>query len=150
MPVPSRARARRTRGQSMVEFALVVPVLLLLTLTAIDFGRIFLGWVNLQQMTRIAANHAAEHASAWVPPGDTAEQDKYRQKVLNDARLMVGCTPPDPIPDPILSGGLALGAPVTVQMSCEFGVITPIISNILGGTILVSAETTYPVKEGVV
>jgi PKD repeat protein len=133
----------------MVEFAIVLPVLLLLTLTAIDFGRVFLGWVNLQQMTRLAANQAAEHASAWVPPGDPAQQAKYRQKVLNDAR-QINCELPDPIPDPVLSGGTALGAPVTVSLSCEFGILTPIISNILGPTILVSAETTYPVKEGVV
>jgi PKD repeat protein len=144
------SRRRRSRGQSVVEFALVVPVLLLLMLTAIDFGRVFLGWVNLQQMTRIAANHAAEHASAWGTPGDAAEKAKYRQKVTNDARFMVGCKPPNPIPDPIIAGGTQLGAPVTVEMTCEFGLITPIISNILGQNIQVSASTTYPVKEGVV
>ena len=145
-------RRERTRGQSVVEFALVVPVLLLLTLTAIDFGRVFLGWVNLQQMTRIAANEAAEHASAWLVPGPadpTGEKAKYRQKVMNDANLL-NCKPPASIPDPVLGGGIRLGAPVTVSLSCEFSIITPVISNIIGSTILVSAETTYPVKEGVV
>jgi PKD repeat protein len=146
---PSLLRRRRSRGQSVVEFALVVPVLLLLTMTAIDFGRVFLGWVNLQQMTRIAANHAAEHASAWGSPGDATEQAKYQAKVKNDAR-QINCVLPDPIPDPVLSGGLALGAPVTVSLSCQFSILTPIISSVLGGTILVSAETTFPVKEGVV
>lgn len=149
MQGPSTARRRRARGQSVVELALVVPVLLLLTLVAIDFGRIFLGWVNLQQMTRIAANHAAENASAWGTPGDPAERNKYQNKVKNDARL-INCVLPEPIPDPIIPGGIHLGAPVTVGLSCEFSVITPVISNIVGGTILVSAETTYPVKEGVV
>ena len=65
-----------------------MPVLLLLTLTAIDFGRVFLGWVNLQQMTRIAANYAAEHASVWAVPGPadpTGEKAEYRAKVGNDA-----------------------------------------------------------------
>lgn len=150
MPVPSRARARRTRGQSVVEFALVIPVLLLLTLTAIDFGRVFLGWVNLQQMTRLAANHAAEHASAWAVPGDPdGEKAKYQIKVRNDAR-QINCELPNPLPEPVLSGGTALGAPVTVSLSCQFGLLTPIIANVLGGTIVVSAETTYPVKEGAV
>ena len=145
-----RRRGQRARGQSVVELALVLPVLLLLTLTAIDFGRVFLGWVNLQQMTRIAANHAAEHASAWAVPGDpTGEKAKYQIKVKNDAHL-INCTLPDPLPDPILSGGTALGAPVTVRLTCQFNILTPIISNVIGGSILVSAETTYPVKEGVV
>lgn len=143
-------RRPRTRGQSVVEFALVVPVLLLLTLTAIDFGRVYLGWVNLQQMTRIAANQAAEHASVWATPGDpTGQKAKYQAKVKNDAR-QINCVLPDPLPDPVLGAGTALGAPVTVALSCQFGIITPIISNVLGSTILVSAETTYPVKEGVV
>jgi PKD repeat protein len=152
MQGPSRVvRGReRTRGQSVVEFALVVPVLLLLTLTAIDFGRVFLGWVNLQQMTRIAANEAAEHASIWAVPGDaTGDKAKYQAKVKNDARL-INCVMPDPVPEPILGAGTALGAPVTVAFTCEFNIITPIISNIIGNPILVSSETTYPVKEGAV
>jgi PKD repeat protein len=143
-------RRQRTRGQSVVEFALVVPVLLLLTLTAIDFGRVYLGWINLQQMTRIAANQAAEHASVWATPGDpTGQKAKYQAKVRNDAR-QINCVLPNPLPDPVLGAGTALGAPVTVALSCQFGIITPIISNVIGSTVLVSAETTYPVKEGVV
>jgi PKD repeat protein len=144
-----RRRHKRTRGQSVVEFALVLPLLLLLTMTAIDFGRVYLGWVNLQQMTRIAASQAAEHASVWATPGPSPEKDKYQAKVKNDARA-INCVPQNPIPDPVLSGGTALGAPITVGLTCQFRIITPIISNFLGGTILVSSETTYPVKEGVV
>ncbi len=133
----------------MVELALVIPVLLILTLTAIDFGRVFLGWINLQQMTRIAANDAAEHVSAWGTPGDPAEKAKYQAKVKNDAR-QINCRLPNPLPDPVIAAGTELGAPVTVGLTCEFDIITPIISNVIGKTILVSAETTYPVKEGVV
>ena len=119
------SRRKRTRGQSVVEFALVMPVLLLLMLTAIDFGRVFLGWVNLQQMTRIAANHAAEHASAWGTPGDAAEKAKYQTKVMNDARLMVGCKPPNPIPDPIISQRHRSSALPSREMTCEFGAHHP-------------------------
>ena len=60
---PSRRR-RRTRGQSLVEFALVLPILLFLTLVALDFGRIFLGYINIQNMARIAANFAANNPNA--------------------------------------------------------------------------------------
>ena len=35
-----RRHASRSLGQSLVEFALLAPVLLLLMLTAIDFGRV--------------------------------------------------------------------------------------------------------------
>ena len=157
MPVPSlpSRHRRRTRGQSIVEFALVVPVLLLLMLTAIDFGRVFLGWVNLQNMTRIAADYASEHASSFGTPGDAADKAAYQTKVKNDARA-INCKLPDAnadgtpdIPPPQISG-TALGSHVTVGIDCEFSLLTPIISQVLGGKILVSAETTYPVKEGLV
>jgi PKD repeat protein len=144
-----RPRGReRTRGQSLVEFALVVPILLLLTLVAIDFGRVFLGWVNLQQMTRVAAGYASEHASSFAVPGHP-DRDAYQTRVLNDARA-INCDLPDPIPEPVIGSGTALGAPVTVSLSCQFTLITPIISNLLGTTILASAETTYPIREGAV
>ena len=152
MSIPVVARRpdprRRVRGQSLVELALVAPVLLLIVLVAIDFGRVFLGWVNLQQMARLAANYAAEHASAWVPPGDSAVIARYRTLVTNDARK-INCVPQAPIPDPIVAG-TGLGAQVKVEISCQFSVITPIISQVLGGTILASASTTFPVKEGAV
>src|SRR5215471_9013483 len=45
-------RWRSKRGQSLVEFALVLPVILVLTLIALDFGRIYLGYINLQNMAR--------------------------------------------------------------------------------------------------
>ena len=150
-----RHRAHISRGQSLTEFALLLPALLLIVLVALDFGRVYLGWVNLQQMARVAAGFAAEHASAWVPPGNATDQARYRAMVRNDAQF-INCdmdTDNDgtlDVPDPIIGGGTALGSPVTVSLACEFDVITPIISNILGGTILATAKVTYPIKEGAV
>ena len=48
-------RRERSRGQSLVEFALVLPILLLLVLITVDFGRALYGWVVLQNSARIAA-----------------------------------------------------------------------------------------------
>ena len=73
MRLPSRRKAGqqkdRSRGQSLVEFALVLPMILLLMLIAIDFGRVFLGWVGLNNAARVAANYAAMHPSPsdWDP-----------------------------------------------------------------------------------
>ena len=56
-----RDRTRdHSRGQSMVEFALLIPALLLFMLIALDFGRVYLGYVNLQNLARIAANYRGE------------------------------------------------------------------------------------------
>jgi PKD repeat protein len=136
----------------MVEFALVFPILLFLLLVAIDFGRVYLGWVNVQQMVRIAANDAADHASAWQLPDNAtkqAERAHYQARIKRDAQ-QINCALPNPIPDPVIATGTALGAHVTVGIDCEFSIVTPIISSIVGGSVLVSADTTFPVKEGVV
>jgi hypothetical protein len=47
-------------GQSVTEFALVVPILLLILLTVSDFGRYFAASISLESMARTAAEVAAQ------------------------------------------------------------------------------------------
>lgn len=63
----SRARAG-ARGQSMVEFALIVPILLVLFVAVADFGRIFATVIALESATRDAAETTANDYLA-NPPG---------------------------------------------------------------------------------
>ena len=42
----------RSLGQSIVELALILPVILLILMVGLDFGRVFLGWVNLNNTAR--------------------------------------------------------------------------------------------------
>src|SRR5436190_2708967 len=46
---------KRRRGQSLVEFALILPILLTLTGAAIDVARVYGGWVALEGASRDAA-----------------------------------------------------------------------------------------------
>src|SRR5512141_3013144 len=73
---PSRWKARARRGQTLVEFALTLPILLLLLFGIIEFGRIFQAWVTLQNAARTAVRYAitgqydqnAFHIDdAWTP-----------------------------------------------------------------------------------
>ncbi len=59
-----RQRARRGRGQSLVEFALVLPVVILVVLMALDFGRVFMGWVGVNSMARVGAHYASGFSAA--------------------------------------------------------------------------------------
>ena len=61
---PPVRRGSLSVGQSLVEFALVLPVVLLILLLTIDVGRLYYGWVNLQNAARIEANYAALHPTA--------------------------------------------------------------------------------------
>ena len=68
------------RGQTLVEFALSLPILLALLFGIIEFGRLFQSWVTLQN----AARTAARYASTVV-----YNEDKY------DIDLIVPCVPTD-------------------------------------------------------
>jgi Flp pilus assembly protein TadG len=49
----------RRRGQSLVEFALILPILLTLVGAAVDIARLYQGWITLEGATRDAAEYAA-------------------------------------------------------------------------------------------
>jgi PKD repeat protein len=158
-PKLTTRRAKRSRGQSLVEFALVLPVILLLTLIALDFGRIYLGYINLQNMARIASNFAANNPNAWGATPDAAVQAKYKNQILADATATncilpkVGGVTQVPAPtftDTNGNGLKDLGETVQVQISCSFNVITPGISAIVGDVVTVSAASSFPVKQAII
>lgn len=51
-------RRKARSGQTLAEFALTLPILLLLIFGIIEFGRIFQAWVTLQNAARAAARYA--------------------------------------------------------------------------------------------
>jgi PKD repeat protein len=160
-----RTRMRtRSRGQSLAEFALCLPIILLLTLAALDFGRVYLGYINLQNMARIGANFAANNPDAWTPTTDVALQTlrnqaktKYQNEIIADAAA-TNCSLPvvagvKTAPNPTFTdfdadGSPEIGDTAYVTVSCSFSVITPVISNVVGSSVQVSAASTFPVKSG--
>jgi PKD repeat protein len=151
----SRSQLRhRSRGQSVVEFALTVPLLLILTMVAVDFGRIYLGWINLQNVARIAANYAADHPTAWTGTGNASQQQQYHDQIDNDAKAS-NCGLPQSagksvVPTPVFAGGTSLGGTARVDIRCTFRVVTPIVGSIFGsGGISVGASAVFPVKSGI-
>ncbi len=50
---------RRRTGQTLAEFAITLPILLILLFGIIEFGRIFQAWVTLQNAARAAARYTS-------------------------------------------------------------------------------------------
>ncbi|MGI8830388.1 MAG: TadE/TadG family type IV pilus assembly protein [Candidatus Limnocylindria bacterium] len=151
-----------SRGQAMVEFALILPLLALLLVMAIDFGRVFFGSVGLNNAARIAANAAASNPDAWSPPGQAGGKTAYRQAVLNDLKAL-NCERPGGgawtlanIPDPVFetkptsfsANPYEVGDHAVVDMTCEFRLITPIASAIVGQPVVVAANAEFMVRGG--
>ena len=144
-----RERRLHSRGQALVEFAIVLPLLLLLLVMAIDFGRVFFGWVGLQNAARIGAAYAAAHPSGWETPGDPEIADAFIASIENDLRT-INCTP-GAIGDPTHvdsdgNGNWDDREAVVVSLTCAFDLITPLASNIVGGTIDVQARSEFYVN----
>ena len=63
-----------TSGQAMVEFALVIPILLVVFVAIADFGRFFAAGIAIEAATRDAAEAVANRYVAAYPPGATLDQ----------------------------------------------------------------------------
>ena len=155
----SRRERPATRGQALVEFAIVLPILALLLVMAIDFGRVFFGWVGLQNGARGAADFASRVALSWP-----ADRDAYRDFVIYDMSA-INCAPPpgtdldgdgtwDPadVPDPIFQdvdgNGLTEddGDHARVELDCRFSLITPLAGAIVGDPVSLSGEAWFPIN----
>lgn len=70
-------RRRRQGGQSLVEFAIVCPVLVLLLAGAIDFGLLYSQRLEIANAARVGVRWASKHPTAWTNaanPADTTIQ----------------------------------------------------------------------------
>jgi len=141
-----RLRRHRKRGQGLVEFAIALPVLVLVMLIVVDAGRLFFSAVTLHNAARIAASFAAAHPDAWGPAPNAAQQAEYNKQILRDtAALCVPSTIPDPtFPD----GNKNMGSRTQVELSCDFRMITPVIGSIVGNIVKISASEVFPIRQG--
>ncbi len=116
-PASWRPRPRSPHGgQSIVEFALVVPILVVLFVGIADFGRIFNAGVIVEAAARDAAEHAAQRYLA-DPPGDRSLTAAERLSVpppvadpayyaaLRDDAARVACAETRQLPNNDFAGG---------------------------------------------
>lgn len=68
---------RQTAGASAVEFALVLPMLLTLTLGAVDGGRAMLAFNTVEKLAKDGARYASVRGSEYSSPASQAEIENY-------------------------------------------------------------------------
>lgn len=145
---------------------MVLPLLALLLVMAVDFGRVFFGWIALQNTVRIGADYAAQTESAWPddpsdpPPMDTESVNAraaYQTLMTNDLQA-ANCEYPDPFPpptfedtdDPPNGESRDWGDHAVVTVPCDFALITPLAETILGGPVNLTATATFAIHGTVI
>src|SRR5262245_38062953 len=83
-------------GQSLAEFALVLPVLLLVVLLGLDLGRAFFSWVTLNNAARVGANYAGLNPGASFAASSTYDT-LIRTDATNNACVITAGAPPQPV-----------------------------------------------------
>jgi Flp pilus assembly protein TadG len=130
-----RRDRRRSRGQSLVEFALVIPVFLMVAFATVDFGMAFDASISI-------SNAAREGARAGVTtPTAAAVSARVKQVAgrLNDSNLTiaVSCTT---AAGAACAGGLA-GATTWTTIVVTVGYRYPLITPIAFGTVIPLSST---------
>jgi Flp pilus assembly protein TadG len=166
-------RGERTRGQSIVEFALILPVFLLLFGTTLDLGRIAAARVTVENAAREGAFEASaknatyDSTHAWAgsqgswnpaaPPTCSQSKDSVTCRALLEARAgsIVSITPWDvsrtcavSLAPPSSACGKGMGNTATVTVTGRMALLTPILRPLLGGQaqLTFSASSTTQVE----
>jgi Flp pilus assembly protein TadG len=116
----SRARRRLLleTGQAAVEFALVVPLLCLIIIAILHFGKVMNYWLDLNHVASEGARKAAVNTYT-----SDAQYDTYIRSRLETGELRTGGTTSIASPATIavcLPEGGDVGDPVTVQVAAEY------------------------------
>jgi Flp pilus assembly protein TadG len=134
----------RSRGQSMVEFALVFPILLLILMGLFDFGRAIVAYNTVSE----AARNGARVSIVNQTPADICAVAASRAVALS---LPTTCAPNATAVGVYVtasSGGAsctAINCVQTVKATYQFRAITPIIGSFIG-PITLSATSSVPVE----
>lgn len=126
----------------MVELAIILPLLALLLVMALDFGRVFYSSVSLNNASRVGANYAAAHPTDTWGPGS-----RYANQIQRDAAA-IGCQLPTPLPPPTFLNGTTPGGDARVRLTCTFTLITPLANSIIGGPAALAATSSFPIRSG--
>jgi Flp pilus assembly pilin Flp len=129
-PLEQRATLRDEAGVALVEFALILPLLLVLVLGALDLGKAYNYWIDTTHLAHEGARYAAVNRN----PDATAPNflAAIRQQA-NTAELRNGGT--TSVPDPLgvcvyLPDGPVIGGRVRVEIKSTYKFLSFIASKI--------------------
>lgn len=108
MPAQSRSAHRQAQGQSVVEFALVLPLLAILMIAIVDLARIYTTLLSVESAAREAADFGTFGSQKWnvavysaLPDGTEAKMERRACVAASDLADYAG--PDDNCANPTFS-----------------------------------------------
>ncbi len=110
------SKNRKERGQSLVEVAITLPILILLVMGILDLGRAYYASITLADAAAEGAAYAALHPSKTVQIIERVADGSNPLVVIETENISVYA--PDTTP----------GRPITVTIQYDYQVLTPLIN----------------------
>lgn len=136
-------------GQSMVEMALVLPMVLFLVMGIVDFGRVFNAHIVITNASREGAMYGSMcppggRDSSNCPWGGADAEAAIKAEVIREAAGS-GVTI-DASRIVVTSTGTTPGTPVVVTVEYPFSAVTSNIGSLFAGSLMLKAETVMVIK----
>lgn len=148
--LPRSSRLPRARGQSLVELALVLPIVLLLIGAATDLGRLFYAYVSIENAAKEGAFYGALNPRCDVAKTGCVDPNTVDWRVRNELTgLAIGAPSAACLdaatgtPKPVTS--CVEGDAYRVEVQHTFRLITPLLGQILGNQLTLAAGATSQV-----
>ena len=145
-----RHLATRSRGQSLVEFALILPMFLMFVAACLDLGRVFYANISLNNAAREGAMQAAAKNATFIQdaPCNPVSNNIVCRVQLETKGSPVVIAATDITRTCSMSGcPRAAGSTATVTVRGTFRLVTPLLAAIFGGqTINLTSSATTQIE----
>lgn len=142
--------ARRSRGQSLVEFALILPLFLMFVAACLDLGRVFYANISLNNAAREGALQAAAKNATFIQnaPCDPVNNNIVCRVQLESKGSSIAIASSDITRTCSIVGcPRAAGSTATVTIRGTFRLVTPLLSAVFGGqTLNLSSSATAQIE----
>ena len=139
------ASRRGESGQSLVESAMVIPLILLMFMGTVDVGRLLFAYIALEEAVQEGATYGS------YATGDPGWAVKIRNRVITSSEHseVTAATVPDPVcvPEDTSTTPPTPGT-VTVVATSNVPLLTPVGSVLFGGTFQLQATVIATNLEG--
>lgn len=125
---------KNEKGQALVEFAIILPILLLIVLGILQFGMLINSYLTI-------SNSAREGARLGIVGGTNTDIQNVILKTspnLDSKSLLISITPSN--------GSRNSGDTLTVKITYNYNLTVPIISSLFNNNVTLNAQTSMRIE----